>query len=60
MLTTSVELCVDVFRDLREFAARKQIPLGCNVESVSVRRDEIDASVELVERIADELRWQPA
>lgn len=55
MLSTSVELGVGVFRDLHEFATRKGIPLGCNVESVSLRRDEIEASVELVERIADVL-----
>jgi hypothetical protein len=54
-LSTSVKLCLGVFRDLHEFAARKMIPLGCNVESVSLRLDEIDASVELVESIHDVL-----
>ncbi len=52
ILRTSVDLCVDVFRELHDFASAKDIPLGCNVESVSLRKEEIDASVELVHRIA--------
>ena len=51
-LSTSVELCVDVFTDLYGFAQDHGFALGCNVESVSLRRDEIDASVELVNRVA--------
>lgn len=51
-LSTSVELCVDVFTDLHGFARDRGFDLGCNVESVSLRRDEIDASVELVHRVA--------
>jgi hypothetical protein len=48
-----VALCVQVFEDLHRFATAKGIPLGCNVESVSLQREEIDASVELVHRVAD-------
>lgn len=59
-LSTSVKLCLETFRDVHEFAARKGIPLGCNVESVSLRLDEIEASVELVEGIADVLGAWPA
>lgn len=51
-LATSVDLCMQVFEDLHGFAATKGIPLGCNVESVSLAREEIDASVELVDRVA--------
>lgn len=51
-LAASVDLCVQVFEDLHRFAADKGIPLGCNVESVSLGREEIDASVELVDRVA--------
>lgn len=52
ILRTSIDLCVEVFRELHDFAATKGIPLGCNVESVSLRKEEIDASVELVHLIA--------
>ncbi len=52
ILGTSVDLCCQVFLDLLDFARSKQIPLGCNVESVSLKKEEIEASVELVQRIA--------
>lgn len=52
ILSTSIETSVAAFEELHDFAAQKGIRLGCNVESVSVRRAEIDASVELVERVA--------
>lgn len=51
-LKTSVDLCVDVFGDLLEFARTKQIPLGCNVESVSLKSEEIAASVELLGKVS--------
>jgi hypothetical protein len=51
-LAASVDLCLDVFADLHGFAKQRGIALGCNVESVSLRRDEIDASVELVHGVA--------
>lgn len=49
-LSQSVEACTDILEELHAFAASKSIPLGCNVESVSLRKAEIDASVELVHR----------
>ena len=52
ILQTSVELCCQVFSDLLDFARSKDIPLGCNVESVSLKKEEIEASVELVRRVA--------
>ena len=51
MLEKSVGLSVRNFEELWAFAAEKNIPIGCNVESVSVRKEEIDASVILVDRI---------
>jgi hypothetical protein len=52
ILQTSVDVCVDTFADLWDFAQRRNVPLGCNVESVSLNKSEVDASVELVHRIA--------
>jgi hypothetical protein len=46
-LERSVKLCEQIFNELFEFAREKRIPLGFNVESVSIRKSEIDASVEL-------------
>lgn len=52
ILARSVELCLGVFEELLDFAAAKAIPLGCNVESVSLRKAEIEASVEMVHRVS--------
>ncbi len=50
ILDASLRCCTQILEDLAGFCAAKGIPLGCNVESVSLRRAEIDASVELVHR----------
>jgi hypothetical protein len=52
MLARSVELAVQVFAEIRAFASEQGVPLGCNVESVSSRADEVAASLELTQRIA--------
>jgi hypothetical protein len=50
ILRTSVEHSLLVLEELVDFAKEKGLPLGCNVESVSLGKAEIDASVELTER----------
>ena len=50
-LATSLALCERVCAEAWEYARAKRIPLGINVESVSIRKAEIDASVELVARL---------
>jgi hypothetical protein len=47
----STETCMRTFKELLNFSLHKGIPVGCNIESVSVRKDEIDASVELLENM---------
>ncbi len=51
ILEKSVELLKKQFKELLEFATEKGIPIGCNIESVSVRKVEIDASIKLVDEI---------
>ena len=51
-LERSVDLCQDVFEDVQEYAREKGLPIGINVESVSIRKAEIDASVELYRRLS--------
>lgn len=46
-LATSLELCETIFDEALEFARAKGIPIGINVESISIRKAEIEASVEL-------------
>ncbi len=52
ILEKSVDVSISGFEELHEFAQEKGIPLGCNVESVSLRKAEIDASVDMVHRVA--------
>ena len=47
ILRKSVDLALQIFADVRAFAKEKGIPLGINVESVSIRKEEIEASGEL-------------
>lgn len=48
ILEESVDALLALLRDLLLFARAKNIPLGCNVESVAIRKAEIEASVRLV------------
>ncbi len=50
-LETSLKLCERVFTESWAYAKSKGLPLGVNVESVSVRRVEIDASLELLKTL---------
>ena len=46
-LTRSIEICRDNLRRILDQPYFGQVPLGINIESVSINRDEIDASVDL-------------
>lgn len=50
-LERSIDLCEAVFADVQDYAREKRLPIGINVESVSIRKSEIDASVELYRRL---------
>jgi hypothetical protein len=50
-LAKSLDLCERIFVEIWEYAREKAIPIGVNVESVSIRKAEIDASVELFQRL---------
>ena len=51
ILQKSVEVSENNWRELKAFADDKGIPIGCNIESVAIRKIEIDASIELLKRI---------
>jgi hypothetical protein len=55
-LAKSIEICCDNLRRILDGAYRSQIPLGINVESVSINRDEIDASVDLFHALHEVMR----
>jgi hypothetical protein len=46
-LEKSIEICCDNLRRILDGKYSSEIPLGVNVESVSINRDEIDASIDL-------------
>jgi hypothetical protein len=52
ILAKSVELAARNFADILAFAREKGLPVGINVESVSIRKEEIDASCELFRRLS--------
>jgi hypothetical protein len=54
-LARSVEICRDNLRRILDGAYASHIPLGINVESVSINRDEIDASIELFHALKEVL-----
>lgn len=54
-LESSIDLCEKVFADVQEYARDKRVPIGINVESISIRKVEIDASVELYRRLRSRL-----
>ncbi|MCH4887318.1 5,10-methylenetetrahydrofolate reductase [Acidaminobacter sp. JC074] len=50
-LEKSVEICIENFEALWQYAKKREIPIGCNVESISIKKSEIEASVEMAKAI---------
>lgn len=55
-LAKSIAICCENLRHILEQDYYGQIPLGINVESVSINRDEIEATVELFHQLSEVLR----
>ncbi|MDF2501153.1 MAG: 5,10-methylenetetrahydrofolate reductase [Anaerosporomusa subterranea] len=51
ILDQSITLSKQIFEELLDFAVGKGIPIGCSVESVSTRKVEIEASIQMVQDI---------
>lgn len=62
ILDKSVQLSRAIYEELLDFGLDKGIPVGCSVESVSTRKVEIEASVELLKQLkaATEVRLKAA
>jgi len=54
-LAKSIEICRDNLREILDQDYVGRIPLGINVESVSINRDEIDATVDLFHQLSEVL-----
>jgi hypothetical protein len=51
ILSKSVDICKTIAIELIDYSSSKNIPIGFNVESVAIRKEEIDASIELLKHI---------
>jgi hypothetical protein len=56
ILQKSFDVSYRIFQELYSFAAEKNIPIGFNVESIAIRKDEIEASVQLFRKIKAEYK----
>jgi hypothetical protein len=56
ILETSVRVAVNLFEELWLYARDKGCPLGANIESVSLGKAEIEASVEMTKQVQRILR----
>jgi hypothetical protein len=52
-LGKSIGICRDNLRRILEQPYAREIPLGVSVESVSINKDEIDASIDLFHVLAE-------
>jgi len=52
ILQKSVNYSEQSWLELKSFADEKNIPIGCNIESVAIRKVEVDASIDLLNRIS--------
>lgn len=50
-LEYSLRVCEDYYLTIRDFCQEKGIPLGCNIESVALKKEEVLASFDLARRI---------
>lgn len=53
ILEKSVDVSEQNWLELKAYADEKGIPVGCNIESVAIRKLEVEASIELVQRIVN-------
>ena len=51
ILMSSIEACLKIWNEISVFAKAKGIPIGCNVESVAIRKTEIEASIEIFNKV---------
>ncbi|MFN2646019.1 MAG: hypothetical protein ABR570_13600, partial [Burkholderiales bacterium] len=55
-LAKSIQICRENLRRILDLPQASAIPLGINVESVSINRDEIDASIDLFHALGEVMR----
>jgi hypothetical protein len=56
MLQKSIQVCLDIASALTTFCVERSIPFGFNIESVAIRKAEIEASIYLANEIGQMLK----
>ncbi len=56
ILEKSVEMCINIATELTEYCLQHKIPFGFNIESVAIRKEEIEASISMLNQISTMLR----
>lgn len=51
ILGKSIEVCQNIAMEILDFSREKNIPVGFNIESVAIRKEEIEASIELLKYV---------
>lgn len=52
ILQKSISFSEQAWEELKDFAGEKGIPIGCNIESVAIKKLEVEASIELLRKIS--------
>lgn len=58
ILDKSLELCKSIASELITYCREKNVPMGFNIESVAVRKEEIEASIDLLKTVKGYLQSQ--
>jgi len=58
ILARSVEVCLTIAEELIYYCKDRNVPFGFNIESVAIRKDEIEASIAMVNQIGGMLKEQ--
>jgi len=56
ILEKSVDTCLKIASEIMDFCIEKKVPFGLNIESVSINKDEIEASENLLRSVAKLLK----
>jgi 5,10-methylenetetrahydrofolate reductase len=59
ILETSARLCIDTWKEVLAFAREKALPVGLNVESISIRKEEVEASAALFSALRSQFATIP-
>lgn len=55
-VTRSVEIATTIAKDLIQYCTERSIPFGFNIESVAIRKEEVDGSLELLNTVRELLK----